>query len=85
MGRHRALSDDDERQLARLVDAGVRQELAGAVLGVSRRTVVRTLARRRAARREQTVQELLAEFRDDNFAAQLEATTSDLERWAPRP
>jgi hypothetical protein len=67
MARHRALTADDERQLVALVDGGVRQELAGAVLGVSRRTVVRVLARRRAAQRELTLEEILEPFRGDRL------------------
>jgi integrase len=59
MGRRRALSEDGERQLALLVDAGVRQEVAGRVLGVSRRTVVRVLGRQRDAHRELSLAELV--------------------------
>jgi hypothetical protein len=62
VARHRTLTDSDERQLEALVGFGVRQELAGAVLGVSRATVVRTLARRRQARAELSLEELLSEF-----------------------
>jgi hypothetical protein len=60
MGRRRALSEDGERQVALLVDAGVRQEVAGRALGVSRRTVVRVLGRQRDAHRELSLAELVA-------------------------
>jgi hypothetical protein len=43
-----------------MVDAGVRQDVAARALGVSRRTVQRALARERAGRGLQTLDELLA-------------------------
>jgi hypothetical protein len=67
MARHRALTADDERQLEAMIGVGVRAELAGAVLGVSRRTVCRVLARRRAAQRELTLEEILEPFRGDRL------------------
>jgi hypothetical protein len=61
--RHRALTDEQERQLEKLVDVGIRHALVASALGVSRSTVTRTLARRRAE--PETLAQLLARIDRD--------------------
>jgi transcriptional regulator with XRE-family HTH domain len=67
-GRPRALTAEQEHQLEHLVDAGIPHEHVARAMGVSRRTVARVLARRRAEREPQTLDELLASIETDSAA-----------------
>jgi hypothetical protein len=64
-GRPRALTAEQEHTLEQLVDAGIPHATVARAMGVSRRTVVRVLARRRAQREPQTLDELLASIETD--------------------
>jgi hypothetical protein len=60
MARRPALNKVEERQLELLVEAGVTQAIAARALGVSRSTAQRSLARLRAEREPETLDDLLA-------------------------
>jgi hypothetical protein len=62
-GRPRALTAEQDQTLEQLVDAGIPPTRPS--LGVSRRTVARVLARRRAEREPLTLDELLASLEVD--------------------
>jgi IS30 family transposase len=68
LARYRLLTDRDEAQVERLCRCGVEQRIVARVMGVSERTVRRTLERRRVATAEPTLDELLAAV-NDSFAA----------------
>jgi hypothetical protein len=59
MGRRRALTLEQEQQLAAVVGLGLTREAAGRAFGVSVRTVARSLARMRARPEPETLEELL--------------------------
>jgi hypothetical protein len=59
MARRRVLNRVQERQLERLVEAGVTQAVAARAFGVSPRTAQRSLARLRAEREPKTLDELI--------------------------
>jgi hypothetical protein len=58
MARPSVLTEPVERELAQLLDVGIRQRVAANALGISTRTVQRFTARRRAAEAE-TLEQLL--------------------------
>jgi hypothetical protein len=74
MGRPRVVTGRTEQRLERLLDAGVPQELAAKVVGVSLRTVSRWVAAKRARTTSEpepdSIDELLARL-DAKFEEQL--------------
>jgi hypothetical protein len=58
MAQGRRLTDNQVRQVQTLLDAGVDQTLAADVVGISRRSVCRVVARRREASQELSAVEL---------------------------
>jgi len=78
MGRPPVLTVKDQDQLALMIEVGVTQDNAARVLGVSRRTVARFVARERAAE-PQTLQQVL------DAMPPLWQVLADLEEEAARP
>jgi hypothetical protein len=67
MAQGRRLTAEQVRQVEALVDGGVAQQLVADVLHISRRSVTRTLARRRVEPAEPTLAEVLAPFAGDDY------------------